>query len=230
MTQPVNRPRPWPFRRQHQQSIIRWAGHLLALYPFLLLLWHYQHNQLGADPIREILLRTGEPALVFLILSLAITPLMSLFGWKQLFPLRRLFGLYSFFYVLLHLLTFVWLDYGLDWRFILDGIAKQNFVLAGLAAFFLLLPLALTSSKWAQRRLGQRWRLLHKLVYVAILLALLHFWWLVKHVYYMPFFYSLVVCLLLLLRWSPVRQKALAWRRRWQAARLGKRADSSVEL
>lgn len=221
MTQPIKRP-----LSARRRPLWHWGGHLLALYPLLWLLWDYTRNQLGADPVREILLRTGEPALVFLILSLAITPLMLIFGWKQLFPWRRLFGLYSFLYVLLHLLTFVWLDYGLNVAFIWDGIVEQNFVLAGMAAFVLLLPLALTSSKWAQRRLGKRWRLLHKLVYVAILLALLHFWWLVKQVYYMPFVYTVVVGLLLLLRWPPIRQKTAVWRRRWS----GTKPHSPLEL
>ncbi|HRQ42174.1 MAG TPA: protein-methionine-sulfoxide reductase heme-binding subunit MsrQ [Chloroflexota bacterium] len=202
--------------RKTNAQILRVSAHIVSLYALALLLLDYYRNNLGADPVREILLRTGEPALVLLILSLAITPLTTLFGWKQLHPLRRIFGLYAFLYVVLHFLTFVWLDYGLNLTYILDGILEQNFVLVGFAAFVLLLPLAITSNKWSQRKLGKKWRTLHKLVYIIILLALIHFWWLVKNVYYMPFLYSAIVTVLLLLRWQPVKQKALRFQRRYR--------------
>jgi sulfoxide reductase heme-binding subunit YedZ len=195
--------------KKKKQQLIRVGGHVGALLPLAWLLLRYPDN-LGADPVREILLDTGEPALILLILSLAITPL-GLFGWKQLFPLRRIFGLYAFLYVALHFLTFIYLDYGLNLAFILDGVLEQNFVLVGFAAFLLLIPLAITSTKGWQRRLGKRWRTLHKLVYLIILLALVHFWWLVKNVYYVPFLYSSIVTLLLLLRWPPVKQRVSHW-------------------
>ncbi|GIK56579.1 MAG: sulfoxide reductase heme-binding subunit YedZ [Chloroflexi bacterium] len=200
--------------RKTTAQILRVSAHMLSLYALALLLLDYSRNNLGADPVREILLRTGEPALVLLILSLAVTPLTLLFGWKQLHPLRRIFGLYAFLYVALHLLTFIWLDYGLNLAYILDGILEQNFVLVGFAAFVLLLPLAITSNKWSQRKLGKKWKTLHKLVYIIILLALIHFWWLVKNVYYMPFLYSAIVTVLLLLRWQPVKQKVLRFQHR----------------
>lgn len=199
--------------RKTTTKLLRIGGHLLALYPLAALLWAYRTNGLGADPVREILLRTGEPALVFLILSLAITPLGILFGWKQLYPLRRIFGLYAFLYVVLHFTTFIWLDYGLNLQFILDGVLEQNFVLVGFVAFLLLIPLAVTSNRWSQKKLGKKWSTLHKLVFLIIVLALIHFWWLVKNVYYMPFFYTAVVLLLLALRWQPLKQKALRWQR-----------------
>jgi sulfoxide reductase heme-binding subunit YedZ len=202
--------------RKTSQQLLRVGAHVLALYPLALLLWDYYHFNLGADPVREILLRTGEPALVLLILSLAITPLNTIFGWKQLFPLRRTFGLYAFMYVSLHFLTFIWLDYGLNWQFIWEGVVEQNFVLVGFSAFLLLLPLAITSNKWSQKKLGKKWKTLHKSVYIIILLALIHFWWLVKNVYYMPFLYSAVVTILLLVRWQPVKQKALRFQRRYR--------------
>ncbi len=213
--------------RKSTQQLMRLGAHMAALYPLALLIWDYYQANLGADPVREILLRTGEPALVFLILSLAVTPLTILFGWKQLHPLRRTFGLYGFMYVALHFTTFIWLDYGLNLQFIWDGVVEQNFVLVGFAAFLLLLPLAMTSNKWSQRRLGKRWKTLHKLVYVIILLALIHFWWLVKNVYYMPFFYSAVVTLALLVRWQPVKQKALRFQRRFRNRKSGRSAPTS---
>ncbi|MCL4263358.1 MAG: sulfoxide reductase heme-binding subunit YedZ [Anaerolineae bacterium] len=202
--------------RKTTAKILRVSAHVLSLYGLALLLLDYYRQNLGADPVREILLRTGEPALVLLILSLAVTPLTILFGWTQLHPLRRIFGLYAFLYVGLHFLTFIWLDYGLNLAYILDGILEQNFVLVGFAAFILLLPLAITSNKWSQRKLGKKWKTLHKLVYIIILLALIHFWWLVKNVYYMPFLYSVIVTILLLVRWQPVKQKGLRFQRRYR--------------
>ncbi len=211
--------------RKTTAQMLRVGAHILSLYPLALLLLDYYRNNLGADPVREILLRTGEPALVLLILSLAITPLTTLFGWKQLHPLRRIFGLYGFMYVGLHFLTFIWLDYGLNLAYILDGVLEQNFVLVGFAAFLLLLPLAITSNKWSQRQLGKKWKTLHKLVYLIILLALIHFWWLVKNVYYMPFLYSTIVTILLLLRWQPVKQKGLRFQRRYRNGMANHKTD-----
>lgn len=212
--------------RKTVTQILRLAAHAGALIPLALLIRDYYLVQLGVDPVREILLRTGETSLVLLVLSLAVTPLKTLFGWNQIIPLRRIFGLYAFLYVVLHFGTFVWLDYGLNLQYILDGVLEQNFVLVGFVAFLLLIPLAVTSNKWSQRKLGKKWKTLHKLVFVIILLALIHFWWLVKNVYYAPFIYSAIVVVLLLLRWQPIKQKALRWQRRLR----NRRARRSVSL
>lgn len=200
--------------RKTTTQLIRLSGHIVSLIPLALLIWDYYQSQLGADPVREILLRTGETALVLLVASLAITPLKYLFGWTVLFPLRRIFGLYAFMYVCVHFGTFVWLDYGLNIQFILDGVLEQNFVLVGFTAFLLLIPLAITSNKYSQKKLGKRWSRLHKLVFVIIALALVHFWWLVKNVYYAPFIYTAIVVVLVLLRWQPLKQRALRVQRR----------------
>ncbi|MCP5098977.1 MAG: sulfoxide reductase heme-binding subunit YedZ, partial [Chloroflexi bacterium] len=135
-----------------------------------------------------------------------------IFSWKQLLPLRKPLGLYVVFYVSLHLLTFVWLDYGFVWEFIVDGILEQNYVLVGFAAFLLLLPLAATSNRWSQRKLGKNWKKLHKLVYVIIMLALIHFFWLVKNIYTEPTIYAVIVGALLLTRVKPVKQRIIRWR------------------
>ncbi len=211
------------------RQLIRVAAHIGALIPLALLIWDYYQFQLGADPVREILLRTGETALGLLVLSLAVTPLKTLFGWTILFPVRRIFGLYTFMYVMIHFGTFIWLDYGLNLQFILDGVLEQNFVLAGFTAFLLLIPLAITSNKWSQRKLGKRWSKLHKLVFIIIAVALLHFWWLVKNVYYAPFIYSAVVVIFLLLRWQPVKQKALRFQRRFRKKRVRRSVSISEE-
>lgn len=187
-----------------------------ALLPLGLLAWHATTNQLGADPIREITLRTGKSALVLLLFSLAVTPTHILSGWNPILPLRRLLGLYAFAYVSLHLLVFVYLDYGLEWRRIQEAIFAKNFALAGFASFIILLPLALTSSRWAMRRLGRNWKRLHKGVYLAAALAIIHYFWLVKNVYTQPIIFASILACLLLLRVPPLRQRAVRWRRFWR--------------
>ncbi|MFQ5399485.1 MAG: sulfite oxidase heme-binding subunit YedZ [Anaerolineae bacterium] len=208
---------PWN-QRDLTRRLLRSASHAGALAPLALLLWDYSQNQLGADPVREITLRTGFTSLVLLLLSLACTPINLLFGWKQVLPLRRRMGLYAFLYVNLHLLTFLWLDYGFDWEFVLTGIGDQRYVLVGFAAFLLLIPLAATSFRWTMRRLGKKWKRLHQLVYVVGILAIIHFFWLVKNVYTRPLLYGSILAFLLVLRIKPVRQRILRGRRalaRW---------------
>jgi len=204
-----------PKRRDRKKTAKRltWITHLGAWVPLAVLIGEYFTNNLGIDPVREILFHTGTTALVLLVLSLAVTPVNIIFGWKQVIPLRRPLGLYAFMYVSLHLLTFVWLDYAFDLRFILDGIVEQPFVLVGTVAFLLLVPLAITSTKGWQKRLGKRWKTLHKLSYLIIILALIHFIWLVKNVYIEPGIYAAIVGLLFLARWNPVKQKLLRWQR-----------------
>ncbi len=200
--------------RKKTARLLTWLTHIGAWIPLGVLLWEYFTNNLGVDPVREILFHTGTTALVLLVLSLAVTPVTIIFGWKQVIPLRRPLGLYAFFYVCLHLLTFLGLDYAFDLAFIIDGIIEQPFVLVGTAAFLLLIPLAVTSTKGWQRRLGRRWKTLHKLSYVIIILALVHFFWLVKNVYIEPGIYAAIVAFLFLVRWPPVKQKLLRWQRR----------------
>ena len=204
-----------PKRRDRKKTAKRltWITHLGAWVPLAVLIGEYFTNNLGIDPVREILFHTGTTALVLLVLSLAVTPVNIIFGWKQVIPLRRPLGLYAFMYVSLHLLTFVWLDYAFDLRFILDGIVEQPFVLVGTVAFLLLVPLAITSTKGWQKRLGKRWKALHKLSYLIIVLALIHFIWLVKNVYIEPGIYAAIVGLLFLARWNPIKQKLLRWQR-----------------
>lgn len=205
------------WNRKKTGRLLTWLTHIGALVPLAILLWEFQTNNLGVDPVREILFHTGTTALVLLILSLAVTPVTIVFGWKQVIPLRRPLGLYVFLYVSLHLLTFVWLDYAFDLAFLIDGIVEQRYVLVGFTAFLLLIPLAITSTKGWQRRLGKRWKKLHKLSYVIIILALVHFVWLVKNVYIEPGIYAGIVALLFLTRWTPVKQKLLRWQRKMRS-------------
>ncbi|MEI8167101.1 MAG: ferric reductase-like transmembrane domain-containing protein [Chloroflexales bacterium] len=168
--------RPAPTIRR----LVALAVHLGSLLPLALLLFAGATGQLSVNPIQDLTLRTGKTALVLLLLSLACTPLNLLLGWKWALGLRKPLGLYSFLYICLHLLIFAGVDYGLDFGQIGQAITEKRYVLAGLASFLLLLPLALTSTKGAMRRLGRWWRRLHWLVYPAALLAVLHFLWLAK--------------------------------------------------
>jgi len=189
------------------------ATHVGALIPLALLLWDYWLYQFGADPIREITLRTGKPALILLGLSLACTPLNIIFGWKHLIPLRKWLGLYAFLYASLHALTFVWLDYGLDPGLIVEAVFQKPYALAGFSTFILLVSLAVTSNRWSMRKLGKRWKRLHKLAYVAGVLAGVHFLWLVKNAYTEPLIYAAILGALLLIRVRPIRQGIMRWRR-----------------
>jgi sulfoxide reductase heme-binding subunit YedZ len=171
--------------------------HILALVPLVLLVWGYFAHTLTADPIRAITLRTGKTALTFLILTLAVTPVSTILDWPVIRRLRRPLGLYAFLYALLHFLTFIGLDYGFNWKYIKDALLDKRYALAGLAAFLILLPLAITSTKG--------WRRLHQLDYLAALLAVLHYVWSVKADIRVPLTYGAVVALLLVLRLPFVR-------------------------
>lgn len=200
------------------QHGLRLATHAGALMPLALLLWDAAQRNLTANPIQALTFRTGYPALVLLVLSLACTPASTLTGWKQLVALRRPLGLYAFFYAALHLAIFAGLDYGLDVRLIWQAVAEKRYVIAGFSAFLLLLPLAATSTRGWQRRLGKRWKQLHRLVYLAAPLAVVHYLWLVKSDIRAPLAFGAAVAALLALRLPPVR-RALAARRPWAAGR-----------
>lgn len=151
---------------------------LLALGPLAWLVWGAAGDALGANPAETLIRSTGDWTLRALCLTLAITPLRQATGWHALARLRRMLGLFTFFYGLLHFLCFAWLDMGLDLEAILRDIPKRPFILVGTAALLLMLPLAATSFNGAIRALGAaRWQALHRLVYAVAVLALLHFFW-----------------------------------------------------
>ncbi len=182
--------------------------HIGALLPLALLIWDYWQNQLTFNPIQEMTFRTGKTALVLLVLSLACTPINTLFGFRQVLPLRKLLGLYAFMYAGLHFLIFVWLDYGLDLELLQEAIFEKRYALVGFAAFLILLPLAVTSTRGWMKRLGKNWKRLHRLVYLAGLLVVVHFVWLVKSDIREPLIYGAIVGLLLIVR-LPLIRKAI---------------------
>jgi len=188
---------------------LRVAVHVGALLPLAFLIWDASQNTLSVNPIQDVTFRTGRTALALLVLTLACTPLNTLFGFKRALSARRTLGLYTFMYVGLHLFTFAFLDYGLDLELIAQTIAEKRYVVVGFAAFLILLPLALTSTKGWQKRLGRRWKRLHRLTYLAGVLAVIHFVWLVKSDITEPVRFGLVVALLLALR-IPILRRTIS--------------------
>ena len=225
--------RPSSFVFRHWRLWFRIAVHLGSLVPLALLVWDGAHDHLTANPIQEITFRTGRNALKLLLLSLACTPAANVLGFTAARLVRRPLGLYAFFYATLHLLTFAVVDYGLDWRLIEHAIVEKRYVLAGFAAFTLLVPLALTSTKGWQRRLRRRWFALHRLVYASAVLVIVHFLWLSKGDVLLlkgdirrPALYGLVLLALLSLR-LPALQRAA---RRWRSRRVVRKGHGATAL
>ena len=172
-----------------------------ALAPLAAIVWRGWHDELGADPIAQALNQLGLVALVFLLAALVCTPLKTFFGWTWGNRLRRMLGLFGFFYALLHVTTYTALDQALDWGAIWDDVTKRKFIFVGAAAFVLLIPLAVTSTNGAPKRLGfARWKRLHRLAYLAPLLAVIHFVWRVKKDMTEPATYGVVLAVLLAIR------------------------------
>ncbi len=195
---------------------------VVCLLPALWLAYEALAGRLGANPIEEVLHRTGWWALTLLLVSLAITPLRRLTGWNRLVRYRRLLGLFAFAWASGHFLGYVVLDQWFAWSFIVEDIAERPFILVGFAAWLLLVPLAVTSTRGWIRRLGRRWTALHRLVYLAAALGSLHFFWKVKADTREPLVFIAVLAVLLLVRIPGVLNRAGEWRRR-----LGSRATQS---
>jgi len=173
---------------------------LTALLPLARLVWRGFRGGLGANPIEFITHSTGDWTLIFLLVTLSITPLRKLSRQYWLIRYRRMLGLFAFFYGCLHLMTYVWLDKFFDIHEMLHDIAKRKFITAGMTAFTLMIPLALTSTKWSIRKLGKRWQILHRLIYFSAAAGVIHYIWLVKADLRKPLEYALVLGALLLYR------------------------------
>lgn len=201
-------------------GFVKPAVFLVALSPFLWLVFRGLTDRLSANPIEDITLTTGIWALRWLLVTLAITPLRRITGWHRVIQYRRMLGLFAFFYASLHLLTYVVLDQGLAFEFILPDIVKRPYITMGMIAFTLMLPLALTSTKGWIRRLGKKWQLLHRLVYFSAAAACLHFLWKVKVAIGEPVYYAVILTFLLAFR--------LLWRFRPSARPRRATAGASV--
>jgi methionine sulfoxide reductase heme-binding subunit len=174
---------------------------LVCLGPLGVLTWKAFHELLGANPVDVITRSTGKWTLVFLLITLAVTPVRRLLAMPWLIRFRRMLGLYAFFYGTLHLMTYVWLDKFFDFQAMLHDIAKRRFITAGMTGIALMLPLALTStSGWIRRLGGKRWQKLHRLIYFSATAGVVHFLWLVKADRRRPLAYGAVLAVLLLFR------------------------------
>ena len=194
---------------------VRSGVFLAALAPLAYLLLRGFNGALGANPVEAILRSLGTWTLVLLLVTLSITPLRRLTGWNWLQRLRRMLGLFAFFYAVLHVTAFVWLDHWFEWADIVADVAKRPYLTFGFLAFVLMLPLAATSTDAMVRRLGgRRWQRLHRLVYAIGVLGVLHFWFhkLAKNDLAEPMIYAVVLGVLFGLRlwhwWAGRRQGA----------------------
>lgn len=170
----------------------------LALLPLVRLVILGYLDRLGANPIEFITRSTGTWVLVFLLITLSITPLRRVSGWQWLIKLRRMLGLFAFFYACLHFTTYIWLDQFFDIEEIIKDVIKRPFITIGFASFLLLIPLAVTSTNAMVRRLGgKKWQRLHRLVYVSAIGGVIHYWWLVKKDLTQPMIYAAILSVLL---------------------------------
>lgn len=194
------------------RSNIQWWGMLiLGMTPFLGLLLKIYLDQLGGNPIQKVHLYSGDWTLRFLCLSLAISPVVKIADWKWILDYRRMIGLYAFFYATVHVLSYLVLDHALVWRNIGVDIIESPYLMMGLTAYLIMLPMAITSTKLWQKRLKQSWKKLHRLVYFAAIVAVIHYFWQLKGNLAEPLFYAVIVGLLLgfrlVLRWKRVNRE-----------------------
>ncbi|MDW3094479.1 MAG: protein-methionine-sulfoxide reductase heme-binding subunit MsrQ [Gammaproteobacteria bacterium] len=170
---------------------------LIFLLPLAIAIWDFYRDPLNINPVEDITHTTGVWALRLLLITLVISPARKLLRANGLIHLRRLFGVLCFFYVTCHFVIYIFLDQWFDWFAIVDDIKERPYITVGFAAFVLLIPLALTSTNSMQRKLQIAWNKLHKLVYVVSILAILHFWWLVKADLLEPIIYASILAVLL---------------------------------
>ena len=180
---------------------------LLALLPLLLLIRGFFTDDLTANPVEYLLRQTGYWGLVLLFFSLAVTPARRLFRWKKIVSLRRMLGLFSFAYIGLHFLIYLFLDRELYWDEIIPDIVKRPYITIGFSAFLAMIPLAVTSTKGWMKRLGKGWQKLHRLTYVIAVAGVVHFWWQVKADIRQPALFAVILLILFALR---LKRKSLA--------------------
>ena len=170
---------------------------VLLLVPLIMLAFRFYSEGFGANPIETINRYTGDWALRILLLTLAISPLIRITRWHNIIQYRRMLGLFAFFYVCVHLTSYIILDQYFDFVAIIDDVFKRPFITAGFSAFILLIPLAITSTNKMVERLQYKWTQLHRIVYIIAMLAVLHYWWMVKIDTRQPMIYATILALLL---------------------------------
>jgi sulfoxide reductase heme-binding subunit YedZ len=189
------------------------AMHIYAWSALVLILIDLLTGNLSANPIQELEQRTGRHAITLLVMSIACTPLNTLFRWSELLKRRRALGLYAFMYATIHVIIFINLDYGFAWSLILQTIFEKPYIVVGLLAILMLIPLAMTSFDVWKKRLGKNWKRLHQTIYFIVPLALLHYAWGKKGDFFAlqgeiirPLIYTLIAAILLIMRIPPVRR------------------------
>ena len=173
---------------------------ILSTIPFLFITYKIFFNKLGPEPVKEITHFTGEWTLIFICLTLSMSPLKKLTNINYWVKVRRMLGLFVFFYASLHLFTYIGIDYRFSWQPIFDDVVKKKYIFVGFAAWVLLIPLTITSSQKMMLLLKQNWKKLHRLIYVIAILGSLHFIWLSKTIYFKPLIYFVLITFLLILR------------------------------
>ena len=173
---------------------------ILCLLPLGIIILDIYYNNLGAEPVKKIMNHFGEWTLIFICLTLTMSPLKRITNLGFWIKFRRMLGLFVFFYATIHLLTYVGLDYRFDWEPIINDVIKKKYIFIGFSAWLLLIPLAITSSQKMIKILGRNWKNLHRLVYVIAIFGSLHYIWLSKTIFFKPLIYTLIIVVLLALR------------------------------
>ena len=182
------------------KKYLKFSVFLLSSIPFLLITYKIFFNKLGPEPVKEITHFTGEWTLIFICLTLSMSPLKRLTNSAIWTSFRRMLGLFIFFYATLHLLTYIGLDYRFDWSPILNDVIKKKYIFIGFAAWLLLLPLTITSSRKMVLLLKNNWKKLHRLIYIIAIFGSLHYIWLSKTIFFKPLIYFIIILVLLALR------------------------------
>jgi sulfoxide reductase heme-binding subunit YedZ len=172
----------------------------LSLWPIYLITYQIVFNQLGPEPVDKIINHFGEWTLIFIFLTLSMTPLRKITKSLEWIKFRRMLGLFAFFYASVHMLSYVGLDYRFDFEPLINDVLKKKFIFIGFSAWLLLIPLAVTSSQKMVRLLKQNWKKIHKLIYVIAIFGVLHFIWLSKTIFFKPLIFLILLIILLLFR------------------------------
>ena len=172
----------------------------MCSWPLIVISLDIYYNELGAEPVKKIMNHFGEWTLIFICLTLSMSPLKRFTNLSIWIKFRRMLGLFVFFYATIHLLTYVGLDYRFDWQPILNDVLKKKYIFIGFSAWLLLIPLAITSSKKMIKILKNKWKVLHKLIYVIAIFGSLHYIWLSKTIFFKPLIYTIIIIVLLVLR------------------------------
>ena len=172
----------------------------LSLWPLYVISYQIIFNQLGPEPVDRIINHFGEWTLIFILLTLSMTPLKKITKSVEWIKFRRMFGLFTFFYASIHMLSYVGLDYRFDFEPLINDVLKKKFIFIGFSAWLLLIPLAITSSERMVRLLKQNWKKIHRLIYIIGIFGVLHYIWLSKTIFFKPLIFLIILVILLLLR------------------------------